>query len=140
MMALLMYVGTVWRTTSYLADISLQKEQYERHYLSAYALMQWSLALCKQEFDTIQQKTITNPLVIPIGKWPPIEKAEYSGSIEFTQKNIDNLELCVHLSDSSRNNLRSLSCTVERCLDDQGQEGVNKKSAVHYYVRDWKIV
>ncbi len=139
MMSLLLYVGTVWRTTSYLVEISLQREKYEQRYLAAYALLQWSLALCKQEFDTIQQKTTTNPLVIPIKKWPPIESALYSGTIEFTQKNMDHLEVCVHLSDSSQNIVRSLSCTVERSINDLEQEDTNKKPTAHYRVYDWKI-
>jgi hypothetical protein len=139
MMGLLLYIGTVWRTTSYLSEISWQRQKYEQHYLATYALMKWVLSTCKQEFDTIQQKIGTESLVIDIKKWPPMEQSLGSASIEFIPKNAHTLELRTNLYDGQHNNYCSLSCSLEQVCTNQEAIGDDKESLCHYRIFNWKI-
>lgn len=124
---LLIYTGIVWRTTAYMVDISLQRERYECQHGAAYALMQWSLALCKHNFDSIQH-ACAGSLVIPLKKWPPKESSPYHAQIECANRSENVLTIVVKLfEEQSSDHVRSLSCCLER----------NEQN--FYKIFDWKI-
>jgi hypothetical protein len=80
----LLYVSTVWQSTSYTHEILHMRQEYEERFWAMHGLMMWAIALCKENFDTMINFVKYETKTITIKHWPPWSKNSTRSKIEFS--------------------------------------------------------
>jgi len=80
----LLYLTTVWYTTSYTYQLMLASKNYQSQRLQATSLMLWTIALCKENFDTLKTYARYESKTITLKKWPPYSKKNSYGKVTFS--------------------------------------------------------
>ncbi len=136
MSGLMLYLGTMWRATAYLVDISLLREQYEKEYVTTFGLMNWATSLAKNNFDMIQKKAGPS-FEIKLDSWPPNSTTnQYVGSVEYMSIDENTLSLCARIENESHVGCAlkcSLVCSVTQ---KEGEE----EPRHHFVLSDWQHV
>ena len=123
MSCLILYLGTMWRATAYLVDISLLREQYEKEYVATFGLMNWTVSLVKNNFDMIKQKSSPS-FEIKLDSWPPNSTNQYAGRVEFVSIDENTLSLCACIENESHT-CCALKCSLVRTV-------------TQFTLRDWQ--
>jgi len=133
MSGLILYLGTMWRATAYLVDISLLREQYEKEYVSTFGLMHWAISLAKNNFVLIQKKA-SSSLEIKLDSWPPNSTTNlYAGKVEFVSIDENTVSLCTRI-ESEFHTCCALKCNLVRSVaQKEGEE-----PQCHFAVSDWQ--
>ena len=135
MSGLILYLGTMWRATAYLVDISLLREQYEKEYVSTFGLMHWTISLAKNNFDIIQKKA-SSPLEIKFDSWPPNSTINrYAGTVEFVSIDENTVTICARIKNESHT-CCGLKCNLVRTITQKEDE----EPQYHFALSDWQHV
>lgn len=112
--ALLMYLTTIWMAASYTHENALAHTTYQERYWLQYALMMWTVELCKKNFDTMQAHVHYGPKSISIKKWPPSSKQSCSAVVGISTINETKLALKVTLDSKKMH----CYCLLKRIKED----------------------
>ena len=120
MLAVLTGIGfSVLRSTSFLLDSTLSREQYTKQYYATEALMRYGISLGERYFNVFKE----GQQEIDIGAWPSAN-ASFQGKLLFTPEK-DGLAIKALLNEH-----RQVCCSII-CLLTQDSSGM--------VIQNWKI-
>lgn len=132
MSALVVYALSAWRTTVLLVERAHAREQYEYLFQATQVLLEYAVALSKQNFDAIKQRfqTKKDPFTITFKPWP-ISESSVKGEGLITITTDHDGPLSLHALTKQADASCALRCTIERKISDK---------KVSFYIDNWQYV